>query len=118
MCILLQNSSLLEQVDWDIFIFSAPCGDLKSLIDADIVLLEEVASRYISQLLKGLEYLHSKSIAHLDIKPQNLLLMGDFPKSGIKICDFELSRIISETGGERGILGTPDYVGKKQNCAF
>jgi hypothetical protein len=37
--------------------------------------------------------------------------MGDFPESGIKICDFELSRIIGKSV-EREVLGTPDYVGE------
>ena len=87
---------------------------MQSLIDADVVLNESHASRYIHQLLQGLAYLHSKSIAHLDIKPQNLLLMGDFPHrdSIIKICDFELSRVIDPNRQEREIIGTPDYVGE------
>jgi len=82
------------------------------VIDADIVLPEIQASKYVMQLLHGLEYLHSRSIAHLDIKPQNLLLMGDFPDCQIKICDFELSRIVGN--GEKEVVGTPDYVGKTQ----
>ena len=81
-----------------------------NLVLNDIVLLEHDAKRYVQMVLRGLEYIHSKSIAHLDIKPQNLLLMGDFPKAPIKICDFELSRVIGH--GKREILGTPDYIGK------
>jgi len=48
--------------------FSAPGGDLQSIIDADLVLLEKDAARYIYQLLDALKYLHARHIAHLDIK--------------------------------------------------
>lgn len=32
------------------------------------------AFRYFSQLLNGVEYLHSLGISHRDLKPENLLL--------------------------------------------
>ncbi|CAL8112852.1 unnamed protein product [Orchesella dallaii] len=88
----------------------APGGDLQSVIDADLVLLEKDATRYVYQLLEALKYLHSRHIAHLDIKPQNLLLMGEFPSCDIKLCDFEISRVIRPGMEIREILGTPDYV--------
>jgi serine/threonine protein kinase len=48
--------------------YSAPGGDLQTVIDADLVLLEKDASRYIFQLLEALKYLHERHVAHLDIK--------------------------------------------------
>ncbi|ODN02810.1 Death-associated protein kinase related [Orchesella cincta] len=93
-----------------VMIYSAPGGDLQSVIDADLVLLEKDASRFVSQLLEALKYLHSRHIAHLDIKPQNLLLMGEFPSCDLKLCDFEISRVIRPGMEIREILGTPDYV--------
>lgn len=35
---------------------------------------EEVAARYIYQLVRALKYLHGLNVIHRDIKPENLLL--------------------------------------------
>lgn len=67
--------------------------------------------RILKQILHGLEFLHERNIAHLDIKPQNILLTGDYPGAEIKLCDFGISRIIQNGVDVREILGTPDYVG-------
>jgi serine/threonine-protein kinase GIN4 len=45
-------------------------------------------------------------------QPQNLVMMGDFPDCDVKVCDFEISRVIVEGTEIREILGTPEYVGK------
>ncbi|XP_034937556.1 probable serine/threonine-protein kinase MARK-A [Chelonus insularis] len=88
----------------------APGGDLQTLIDGDLVPLESDVVHFIKQLVEGLAYLHDRNIAHLDIKPQNLVMMGSFPECDIKLCDFEISRVVLEGMEVREILGTPDYV--------
>ncbi|XP_043271392.1 serine/threonine-protein kinase GIN4-like [Venturia canescens] len=88
----------------------APGGDLQTLIDGDLVPLEGDVVHFVKQLVEGLAYLHERNIAHLDIKPQNLVMMGSFPESEVKLCDFEISRVILEGTEVREILGTPDYV--------
>ena len=50
------------------FFFSAPGGDLQTLIDSDLVPLEGDVVHFVRQLVEGLVYLHERNIAHLDIK--------------------------------------------------
>ncbi|CAL7950762.1 unnamed protein product [Xylocopa violacea] len=88
----------------------APGGDLQTLIDGDLVPLEGDVVHFVRQLVEGLVYLHERNIAHLDIKPQNLVMMGSFPECEVKLCDFEISRVVLEGTEVREILGTPDYV--------
>lgn len=47
------------------------------------------------------------------LQPQNLVMMGSFPECEVKLCDFEISRVVLEGTEVREILGTPDYVGKQ-----
>lgn len=53
-----------------------------------------------------------RSILFFTFQPQNLVMMGTFPECEVKLCDFEISRVILEGTEVREILGTPDYVGK------
>ena len=50
------------------------------------------AQRYFIQLIKGLEYLHSRGIVHRDVKPGNILLTFD---ETVKISDFGVAEEIS-----------------------
>ncbi|KAL7646321.1 UNVERIFIED_CONTAM: hypothetical protein RMT77_003230 [Armadillidium vulgare] len=88
----------------------APGGDLQTLLDEDLVPYERNVICFLRQLLEGLVFIHDKNIVHLDIKPQNLVLMGDFPDCCVKLCDFEISRLLTPGYEVREILGTADYV--------
>jgi serine/threonine protein kinase len=60
------------------------------------------------QVLKGLRYLHSKSIIHRDIKPSNILLT-DWGQ--VKIADFDVATQVSGMQSmSRTCVGTPHYI--------
>ncbi|XP_011300500.1 serine/threonine-protein kinase 17A [Fopius arisanus] len=88
----------------------APGGELQMVLDRDEVPEEHQVVRLLRQILDGIAFLHSFNVAHLDIKPQNLVLTGEFPDCDVKLCDFGISRYISHGADIREILGTPDYV--------
>ncbi|XP_047112532.1 calcium/calmodulin-dependent protein kinase cmkB-like [Schistocerca piceifrons] len=85
-------------------------GELQYVLDQEESLEEVQASRIMRQILEGLTFLHDHNIAHLDLKPQNLLLTGAYPNCDVKLCDFGISRVICNGVEVREILGTPDYV--------
>lgn len=58
------------------FSFSAPGGDLQTLIDGDLVPLEGDVVHFVRQLVEGLAYLHERNIAHLDIKVSSRPIKG------------------------------------------
>nr|GMD99829.1 mitogen-activated protein kinase homolog MMK1 [Ipomoea batatas] len=63
--------------------------DLHQIIRSNQALSEEHC-----QLLRGLKYIHSANVLHRDLKPSNLLLNAN---CDLKICDFGLARVTSET---------------------
>ncbi|KAK7602219.1 hypothetical protein V9T40_009660 [Parthenolecanium corni] len=85
-------------------------GELQRVIDIHDGLEEVQAIHVLQQILTGLSFLHKYKIAHLDLKPQNLLITSSFPHCDIKLCDFGISRVIENGIELREILGTPDYV--------
>ncbi|KAJ9575745.1 hypothetical protein L9F63_007391, partial [Diploptera punctata] len=85
-------------------------GELQRVIDLEEGLGEQQAVKVMRQILEGLCFLHDNNIAHLDLKPQNMLLTATYPDCDIKLCDFGISRVIQNGVEVREIIGTPDYV--------
>ncbi|KAG8192627.1 hypothetical protein JTE90_017191 [Oedothorax gibbosus] len=86
-------------------------GELQRVLDDEEAVGEAEAARLLRQILDGVAFLHRHNIAHLDLKPQNLLLTKPFLEGGeVKLCDFGISRLISKGVEIREIVGTPDYV--------
>ena len=53
-----------------------------------------VVQYFLYQILRGLKYIHSANVLHRDLKPSNLLLNAN---CDLKICDFGLARVTSES---------------------
>jgi len=73
------------------FLEYAPYGDFFDVLSQKKVkFTEKITRTYFKQLVSGLEYLHSNDVAHMDIKPENLLLGENFT---LKMADFDLSYV-------------------------
>ena len=52
----------------------------------------------IEQTLAALDHAHKLGFVHRDIKEQNILVEGEYPRCGAKLTDFGLSKSFKETG--------------------
>lgn len=88
------------------------CGDMLEMIlsSEGSKLSERVTKFLIYQILEALRYLHTKNIAHCDLKPENVLLASNSQFPQIKLCDFGFAKIIEENSFRRSLVGTPAYL--------
>ncbi|XP_004585246.2 uncharacterized protein LOC101525509 [Ochotona princeps] len=69
--------------------------------------LEESEARPLfAQILSAVEYCHANRVAHMDLKPSNILLDSNM---NVKLADFGLSRRVAEGKHLRGPCGTREY---------
>ena len=68
-------------------------GDLFEFIKKNPILPEHQIKNYFKQIVQGLNHLHSQSIIHRDIKPQNILLTND--NKTVKIADYDISKYLN-----------------------
>lgn len=59
------------------------------------------------QAARAIEYAHNHGVLHLDIKPENILIM---PDGKVKIADFGIARFIFEEFEEGAVAGTIPYI--------
>jgi hypothetical protein len=97
--------------------------DLASALDQHREPLPEtLALQIVADLCRALVEPHRRGIVHRDIKPQNVLLVGDLKTPGslsIKLCDFGIAsaRLSAETVGmtqDGRLWGTPQYMAPEQ----
>jgi len=85
-------------------------GELFDRIVAKGQYTEKDAAKVMFTLCDALGYLHNKGIVHRDLKPENILLATPDNDAAIKIADFGLARMISQTTMMKTACGTPGYV--------
>eukprot|EP01059_Diplonema_ambulator_P023474 TRINITY_DN3898_c0_g4_i1.p1 TRINITY_DN3898_c0_g4~~TRINITY_DN3898_c0_g4_i1.p1 ORF type:complete len:424 (+),score=125.78 TRINITY_DN3898_c0_g4_i1:53-1324(+) len=73
---------------------------------------EDLAKNIFLQIIKGLNYIHSKGVVHRDLKPENIMINTE---GVVKVADFGLSCFQEfDDDGEIVVLttrcGTPNYV--------
>ena len=100
------------------YIVSSLCrgGDLAQALKLRGCLCEEDAKAVMAGILRGLSYLHSRGIAHRDIKLENILLSNSsHDMSDVKIIDMGLAKKVSGFNATPGgaidtLCGTPFYI--------
>ncbi|CAI2345499.1 unnamed protein product [Caenorhabditis sp. 36 PRJEB53466] len=66
---------------------------------------ESKAGRFMSQLMRGLQYMHTKQIAHRDIKLENIILFDDC----VKLSDFGFVRTVDSQTVSHTFCGSKSY---------
>ncbi|XP_063604789.1 death-associated protein kinase 1-like isoform X2 [Penaeus indicus] len=84
-------------------------GELFEHISERERLSEEEAAAFMRQILQGVTHMHSNNIAHLDLKPENVLLLSK-NRQHIKLIDFGLSRMITDAEEVRDLMGTAEFM--------
>ncbi|XP_065287476.1 kalirin-like [Dermacentor albipictus] len=69
---------------------------------------EHTVSHYLAQLLSALDYIHLCGIAHLDIKPENLLV--EECSDRLKLIDFGNARRVFGDECKMSVIGTAEFM--------
>lgn len=87
--------------------------ELQEMIYGKRRLLVTDALNIAIQVAAGLSYAHQRGVVHGDIKPSNIMVLGD---NLVKIADFGIARMASSMEVKQGdaIYGTPPYMSPEQ----
>ena len=90
--------------------------ELQQMIYGKRRLLVTDALSIAIQVAAGLSYAHQRGVVHGDIKPSNIMILGD---NLVKIADFGIARMVSfvssmEDKQEDAIFGTPSFMSPEQ----
>ncbi len=86
--------------------------ELKDYFDANQKFPLKEAERIMSEMLNALQHAHQHGVTHRDMKPANVILLGD---GKVKVADFGIARIETSELTQAGtILGTPAYMSPEQ----
>lgn len=112
----MKHEHIVEMKDflWDnkhIYIIMELCsgGDLSTFVKTRRTLPEKVVKRFLQQLAIALQYLRSHNIAHMDLKPQNILLSSR-QNPTLKLADFGFAQYLKPQDDATSMRGSPLYM--------
>jgi ABC-type transport system substrate-binding protein/tRNA A-37 threonylcarbamoyl transferase component Bud32 len=91
--------------------------DLREMLRREQRLEPQRGIDLIAQVADALDAAHAAGLVHRDIKPGNILVSSNGDDEHAYVCDFGLARHVSSVSsltGERGFVGTIDYVPPEQ----
>ena len=71
---------------------------------------ENMAARYMFDIVSTLKYLHEAGIVHRDLKPDNILFEDSSENSRLKIIDFGTSTKMAKDQMLNNLIGSPFYM--------
>ncbi|KAJ3608599.1 hypothetical protein NHX12_023131 [Muraenolepis orangiensis] len=86
-------------------------GELFDFIAEKDNVSESEAIEFLKQILQAVDFMHSKHIAHFDLKPENIMLsVKDAAPPNIKLIDFGLAHQFKQGEEYKSSCGTPQYI--------
>lgn len=92
-------------------------ADLREILRRDAPLEQDRTLRLVAQVADALDASHELGLVHRDVKPGNILVTERDGEEWALVCDFGLARHVSSVSsltGDRGFVGTIDYVPPEQ----
>lgn len=106
--IVLYIGASIDQYDYYLITEYLPKGSLFDHMRKDKRKFSEREQIHIAyEIAIALNYLHSRSIVHCDLKSSNILIDDNWK---IKISDFGLSQFVKDSEYNRGKIGTPHWM--------
>ena len=87
----------------------------------DYCLTERKCQIFIRQIVRGVQFIHSQRILHLDLKPFNIMFANPDDDYNLRIIDFGLAERLAETENHvmMSMCGTLEYMSPEvMDCKF
>ncbi|RZF45516.1 hypothetical protein LSTR_LSTR005718 [Laodelphax striatellus] len=85
-------------------------GELFHYVGDEGHLEERRAVHIVRQILDAVQHMHQIHLAHLDLKPENVLVVERCELPHIKVIDLGLSQWLDEATDVKTVFGTPEFV--------